>query len=72
MNKNETIKQLTAAIDNARIKDSYGYEISTSETVAATLVEEGWGNVREYKSRLITTYLTEGAAGIMKIMMEEV
>ena len=72
MNKNETIRQLTAAIDNACIKDSYGYEISTSATIAETLVEEGWGNVREYKSRLITTYLTEGAAGIMKIMMEEV
>ena len=77
MNKNETITQLSKRLEELSEKHTYPnslYDVFELdyETVAAILVKEGWGNVREYKSRLIKTYLTEGAAGIMKIMMEEV
>lgn len=77
MNKNETITQLSERLEELSEKHTYPnslYDVFELdyETVAETLVQEGWGNVREYKSRLIRTYLTEGAAGIMKIMMEEV
>ena len=40
MNKNETIRKLAAAIDNAWVENNDGYVISSSEAVAAALVEE--------------------------------
>lgn len=76
MNKNETIKQLSNQLEELSEKHTYPnslYDVFELdyETVAEVLVQEGWGNIREFKQLLIRTYLNEGAAGVMKIMMEE-
>ena len=77
MNKNKMIMQLSKRLEELSEKHTYPnslYDVFELdyETTAEALVEEGWGNIRDFKKQLIQAYLTEGAAGVMKIMMEEV
>lgn len=77
MDKNKTIIQLSKRLEELSEKHTYPnslYDVFELdyETTAEALVQEGWGNIREFKKDLIQAYLTEGAAGVIKIMMEEV
>ena len=88
MTKQERINTVVAAIKqheeltcmvNRPLTDgdgnSYGCHyvaIVDSESLAAALVEEGFGNLREFKSEIINLYLKGDITGLLKVLQEEV
>ena len=86
MTKQERIDTLAAAIKqnkeatklvNKIITDgngnSYGFQRVAeidSESLAAALVEEGFGNLREFKAEIINLYLKGDIAGLLKALQE--
>lgn len=46
--------------------------IVDSEQLAAALVEEGFGNLREFKAEIINLYLKGDITGLLKVLQEEI
>lgn len=88
MTKQERIDAVAAAIEqhkettklvNKPITDgngnSYGFHYAAvvdSEQLAAALVEEGFGNLREFKAEIISLYLKGDITGLLKVLQEEI
>lgn len=88
MTKQERINAVAAAIEqhkettklvNKPITDgngnSYGFHYAAvvdSEQLAAALVEEGFGNLREFKAEIISLYLKGDITGLLKVLQEEI
>lgn len=88
MSKQERINEVAAAIEphkelthiiNKPMIDrdgaSRGYHygaIIDSESLAAALVEEGFGNLREFKAEIISLYLKGDITGLLKVLQEEI
>lgn len=88
MTKQERIAAVAAAIEqhketttlvNKPITDgngnSYGFHYAAeidSENLAAALVEEGFGNLREFKAEIISLYLKGDITGLLKVLQEEI
>ena len=88
MTKQERINTVAAAIEQHRgltcminkpmidrNGNSYGYHyeaIVDSENLAAALVEEGFGNLRSYRAKLIELYLKGSPTELWKFVTEEV
>ena len=88
MTKQERIDAIAAAIEqhkettklvNKPITDgngnSYGFHYAAvvdSEQLAAALVEEGFGNLREFKTEIISLYLKGDITGLLKVLQEEI
>lgn len=88
MSKQERINEVVAAIEqhkelthiiNKPMIDrdgaSRGYHygaIIDSENLAAALVEEGFGNLREFKAEIISLYLKGDITGLLKVLQEEI
>ena len=88
MTKQERITAVAAAIEqhkettklvNKVITDgngnSYGFHYAAeidSEQLAELLVEEGIGDLRSYRAKLIELYLKSQTAELLKFIMEEV
>ena len=74
----ERHKEMTYMINRPLIDgdgNSYGCHyaaIVDSESLAAALVEEGFGNLREFKSEIINLYLKGDITGLLKVLQEEV
>ena len=55
--------------------NSYGFHYVAeidSEQLAAALVEEGFGNLREFKAEIISLYLKGDITGLLKVLQEEI
>ena len=88
MTKQERIDVVAAAIEqhkdattlvNKPITDgngnSYGFHYAAvvdSEQLAAALVEEGFGSLREFKAEIISLYLKGDITGLLKVLQEEI
>ena len=88
MTKQERINMMAAAIEPHRelthiinkpmidrdgnSRGCYYVAIMDSESLAATLVEEGFGNLRTYRAKIIELYLKGNTAELVKFIMEEV
>ena len=88
MIKQERINEIAAAIEqhkeltcmiNEPMTDRNGNScgchyvaIVDSERLGAALVEEGFGNLRSYRAKLIELYLKGQTAELLKFIMEEV
>lgn len=88
MTKQERIIAVAAAIEqhketttlvNKPITDgngnSYGFHYAAeidSEQLAELLVEEGIGNLREFKAEIISLYLKGDITGLLKVLQEEI
>lgn len=88
MTKQERITAVAAAIEqhkettklvNKPITDgngnSYGFHYAAeidSEQLAELLVEEGIGDLREFKAEIISLYLKGDIAGLLKVLQEEI
>ena len=88
MTKQERINAVAAAIEQHkdatkivnkvmtdRNGNSYGFHYAAeidSEQLAAALVEEGFGNLREFKAEIISLYLKGDITGLLKVLQEEV
>ena len=74
----EQHKELTYTINKPMIDrngNSCGYQwavVVNSESLAAALVEEGFGNLREFKIEIISLYLKGDIAGLLKVLQEEI
>ena len=88
MSKQERITAVATAIEqhkettklvNRPITDgngnSYGFHYAAeidSENLATALVEEGFGNLREFKAEIINLYLKGDITGLLKVLQEEI
>ena len=74
----EQHEELTHVINKPMIdKDGTYYEVHwaaviDSKQLAAALVEEGFGNLREFKAEIISLYLKGDITGLLKVLQEEV
>ena len=74
----EQHKELTCTINQPMLDadgNSWGYHYVTavdSENLAAALVEEGFGDLRAYRAKIIELYLKGNTAELVKFIMEEV
>ena len=74
----EPHRELTRIINKPMIDrdgNSRGYHygaIVDSESLAAALVEEGFGNLREFKAEIISLYLKGDITGLLKVLQEEI
>lgn len=74
----EQHKDLTRTVNQPMVDangNSWGYHYVTaidSENLAAVLVEEGFGNLREFKAEIISLYLKGDIAGLLKVLQEEI
>lgn len=74
----ERHKEMTYMVNRPLIDEdgnSYGCHYATivdSESLAAALVEEGFGDLREFKSEIINLYLKGDITGLLKVLQEEV
>ena len=73
----EQYKDLTQMVNKPMIDrngNSYGCHyaaIVDSESLAAALIEEGFGNLREFKQEIISRYLKGDIAGLLALLQEE-
>ena len=71
-------EELTHVVNRPLIdKDGTYYEVHwvavvDSEQLAAVLVGEGFGNLREFKAEIINLYLKGDITGLLKVLQEEV
>ena len=88
MTKQERIDAVAAAIEQHkdatkmvnkpmidRNGNSFGWHYTAevdSENLAAALVKEGLGNLREFKAEIISLYLKGDIAGLLKVLQEEI
>lgn len=88
MTKQERINMVAAAIEqhkeltyminkpmidrNGNSRGCHYAAIVDSENLAAALVEEGFGNLREFKAEIISLYLKGDITGLLKVLQEEV
>lgn len=74
----EQHKELTCTVNKPMTDvngNSWGYHYVTtvdSENLAAALVEEGFGNLREFKAEIISLYLKGDITGLLKVLQEEI
>ena len=74
----EQHEELTHVINKPTIgKDGTYYEVHwtavvDSKQLATALVEEGFGNLREFKAEIISLYLKGDITGLLKVLQEEI
>ena len=74
----EQHKELTCTVNQPMLDgdgNAWGCHYVTivdSENLAAALVEEGFGNLRVYRAKIIELYLKGNTAELVKVIMEEV
>lgn len=74
----EQHKELTCMINkpmidrNGNSRGCHYAAIVNSEQLATALVEEGFGNLREFKAEIIALYLKGDITGLLKVLQEEI
>ena len=72
MKKKEKINELAAALGpilGTQIVNPWRLDLTG---IAAALVEEGFGNLREFKAEIISLYLKGDITGLLKVLQEEI
>lgn len=73
MTKEERIDELAAVLDPILTKQPIPFicEVDSGE-IADQLIDAGFGNLREYRAKIIDLYLKGRLDELLKFMMEEI
>ena len=72
MTKQERIEKLAAVLDPIfEAQAPCPWELDATD-IATQLVEEGFGNLREFKAEIIALYLKGDIAGLLKVLQENI
>lgn len=72
MTKQERIDAVAAALESSVIESDSGMIYPYYSRIAAQLVAEGFGNLREFKAEIISLYLKGDITGLLKVLQEEI